>query len=130
MKVHVASAWFNDSDCLEISHDDVAIQEYKIPKEILVKFSDDFWKVLADELTKVFSNDIFDKYEDIGTRQIVFLTSTIGWAKAFMKTCRDFKLIDVLEYYNELEWYDSDTFDDEICKILEEKHIENMEGAR
>lgn len=113
-----------------IEEDNITIQEYKIPKEILAKFSDDFGKVLASELTLVFGNDIFDKYEDVDTRQVIFLTSTIGWAKAFMKNCRDFKLIDVLEYYDELEWYDSDTFDDEICKILEEKYIENMEGTK
>lgn len=105
-----------------IEEEDVAIPEYKIPEEILARFPDDFWKVLASELAQVFGNDIFDKYEDIGTRQVVFLTSTIGWAKAFMKTCRDFELIDILEYYNKLEWYDSDVFDDEICSLLEKKY--------
>lgn len=139
MKVHVASAWFNDSDCLEKLHDktaeqleedNITIQKYEIPKEILSKFSDDFWKALTNELARVFGNDIFDKDEDAGTRQIVFLTSTIGWAKAFMKTCRDFKLIDILEYYDKLEWYDSDAFDDMICKILEEKYIKSMEETK
>lgn len=110
--------------------EDVAIPKYKIPEEILARLPDDFWKALADELTRVFGDDIFNKDEDAGARRIVFLTGTIGWAKAFLKTCEYFKLIDVLEYCGKLEWYDSDTFDDEICKILEEKYIENMEGAK
>lgn len=114
----------NDMSITELS------EKYEIPKEILSKFSDDFWKVLANELARVFGNDIFDEDEDAGTRQIVFLTSTMGWAKAFMKTCKIFKLIDILEYYDKLEWYDSDAFDDKICKILEEKYIKGMEEIK
>lgn len=114
----------------QIEDEDIGISEYKIPEEILAKIPDNFWEVFARELYNVFGNDIFNKYEDIDARQIDFLTSTTGWAKAFMKTCKQFGLIDILEYYANLEWYDSDQFDDDIYEILEEKYVNKMEGNK
>lgn len=105
-----------------IEEEDVAIPEYKIPEEILAKIPDGFWEKFAMELIKIFGSYIFDKEEETGDRYLIYHPSTIGWAKAFMKTCRAFELIDILEYYNKLEWYDSDVFDDEICSLLEKKY--------
>lgn len=114
----------------QIEEEDIGIPEYKVPEEILAKIPNEFWEKFAMELIKIFGSDIFDKEEETGDKYLIYLPSTIGWAKAFMKTCRDFGLNDILEYYNKLEWYDSDTFDDEICEILEEKYAERMEGAK
>lgn len=113
----------------QIEEEDIGIPEYKVPEEILAKIPNEFWEVFAKELIKIFGSDIFDKEEETGDRYLIYHPSTIGWAKAFMKTCKQFGLIDILEYYDKLEWYDSDAFDDEICKVLEEKYAEKNGGC-
>lgn len=108
---------------------DDSIFDYKIPEDILAKFPDNFWKVLARELNTIFECDIFASYpENNGDRVLDYITGTIGWVHAFKRTCKDFGLIDIWEYYDKLEWYDSDVFDVEICSLLEKKYVKKMEG--
>lgn len=114
----------------QLEEEDIAIQKYKIPDEFLTKIPDNFWEVFARRLYNIFGASIFDKYEDIDARQIDFLTSTTGWAKAFCAACNVVGLNDFCKYYRKLEWYESDQFDDEILENLEEKYINKMEGNK
>lgn len=114
----------------QIEGEDIGIPQYKIPEEILARLPDDFLEKFARELGDVFGFDIFDKDEESGDPALIYLPSTIGWVNAFKKTCEQFGLIDILEYYNKLEWYESDQFDDGISSLLEKKYVEKMEDTK
>lgn len=103
--------------------------DYKIPEDILAKFPDEFWKAFAEELSTIFKCNIFAAYpENNGDRVLDYIPGTIGWVHAFKKSCEHFGLNGIFEYYDKLEWYDSDLFDVEICSLLEKKYVEKMEG--
>ena len=88
--------------------------KYTIPTDILVKLPSNFLDIFADKLIQVFWA------EDKQLKLDVFpwITGTVGWYEAFTKACEDLNMTEVLEYYEGLEWYDSDIFDDEICRML------------
>lgn len=88
--------------------------EYKIPQEIKEKFTKDFMVDFLINITQVFNLNEAISYSD----DIVYLESTYGWTDAFKNTCHKYKIEDVLVYYDNLEWYNSDIFDDEIASIL------------
>lgn len=88
--------------------------EYKIPPDTLSKFTGEFLDIFANKLIQVFwAEDKHLKFDELP-----WLTGTVGWHKAFSKTCEDLNMTEILEYYEGLGWYDSDIFDDEICRLL------------
>lgn len=89
--------------------------EYKIPEEIKEKIPDYFYLALGGELVSVFGCGIFSEYED-GLCVLDYSTSTNGWDKAFRMTCKKLNLLWLPVYYDGLEWFESDLFDDEICQ--------------
>ena len=87
--------------------------EYTIPKEISDRIPDYFYTALAGELFSVFgwerAKDAFYSEEDDSVCDLD--SSTGGWAEAFYATCTKLDMQWLAEYYNTLEWYDSDIFD-------------------
>ena len=99
--------------------------DYKIPPNIKCK--------LTKEVLEYFRNTTYVIFElarikrgiaptDIFTNTYYefwcYVEGTIGWNDAFENTCNKFGLFDVLDYYNNLEWYDGDYFDYELCQLM------------
>lgn len=91
--------------------------EYKIPGEILAKFTDEFLDIFVGWLIRAFGAE--DKRSKITER--VWLTGTVGWHGAFAKACDDLNMGDVLEYYKSFEWHDSDIFDNKLYRMLKRR---------
>lgn len=88
--------------------------EYKIPQEIKAEFTKEFMAYFLAVLAIVFDLD-----ESMLCAEYLFnLESTIGWSKSFKCACKKYNLEHVFVYYDQLEWYDSDLFDDELLSLL------------
>lgn len=85
--------------------------EYKIPQDIKDRIPDYFYFAMAGEL---FSVAGYDKGIDMFQDDNNYDSSTNGWKQAFRMTCRKLDMEWLYEYWNTLEWYDSDIFDSEI----------------
>ena len=88
--------------------------KYKIPEEIKTKLTKEFLTDFLHELIKIFNLKEPIYYDDC----LAYLECTCGWVDAFQHACIKQKLIDVLMYYDELEWYDSDMFDGEVSSLM------------
>ena len=80
-------------------------------KEILR--TDLFFDVFVEELTTVFYNQ-FEWSPEIITQ----LTGTQGWTVSFTNTCLKCRLNNVLEYYKELHYTESDIFDTKLAQLI------------
>ena len=87
--------------------------EYKIPQEIKTKLTKGF---AIDFLNKL--NVIFDLMQPLSLEYLVYFEGTVGWVDAFKCACQKYNIEDVFAYYDKLEWYDSDLFDDEFGSLL------------
>ena len=96
--------------------------DYKIPKEIKDQMPDYFYFALAGELTSVFGPIIwYEESNEDGTtrRSLGSVFSTSGYYLAFKMTCIKLGKFDVFSYYDSLSWQDSDMFDAEVKKELD-----------
>lgn len=93
--------------------------EYKIPKTIKTKFTKDFMEDFLINIIQVFNLSETMLYSD----SIIYLEGTCGWTDAFKTTCNKYNMYDVFIYYDELDWYYSDLFDDELGSLLEEYEL-------
>lgn len=84
---------------------------------ILSDIPDTFWPVFRDELTTVFSTDIYEK-DELGYPAFDRFEGTCGWNKAFKHACEKTELNWLYKWYAELEWYDSDMVDGDFSKQL------------
>jgi hypothetical protein len=83
-----------------------------ITKEFLLKFK--------ENLGSNFGYGVFD-FDD---EEIwINLGSTMGWGHSFIQTCLEMNLPALHEYYNALEWFDSDVFDGDISDLAIEYGI-------
>lgn len=87
--------------------------DYKIPKEIKTKLTKGF---AIDFLNKL--NAVFDLIQPVSLEYLVNFEGTGGWVDAFKCACQKHNIEDVFAYYDCLEWYDSDIFDDEFASLL------------
>ena len=87
---------------------------YKIPDEINERIPEYFYLGLGGELVSVFGATVLIRDED-GFSTIDYLSSTGGYVAAFETTCRKLDMMWLFEYWNTLEWYNSDIFDGEMC---------------
>lgn len=111
----------------------VDITRYEIPSEILSRFTEQFYRRLHELLGEIFCmEDIYQIDEATDEPMIVYFVSTCGWAEAFENSCRECELNDVLAYYDKLQWYESDLFDDQIyeemMKYYKEEDVANVSG--
>lgn len=100
--------------------DDVRV-EYSIPKDIKDNIPDYFYYAMAGELVSIFGLHILQKQSYKEDEWYDLETITNGWYEAFKAACRKLDMDWLLEYRNQLEWYDSDIFDGEIEKEIVEK---------
>lgn len=60
-------------------------------------------------------------------------SSTYGWTRALQQACDKLDLGWIMDYYNSLEWYDSDIFDGEIesrcCELITRRDEEKVQKA-
>ena len=92
---------------------------YKIPENIKELITDEFLKEFRNRLFRICGYSL----EDFAETGISMCTSTSGWYVAFWKACKLTNNSQLLNYYNTLDWYDSDLFDDELAHMLIEKKL-------
>ena len=95
---------------------------YTIPKEIDNKIPKYFYLVMVGELCTDFGPNIFKKlpYDEYTKKSdkvdendsyYDLAASTYGWYDAFKEACKKLDIMWLVDYWNKLAWYDSDTFD-------------------
>lgn len=105
--------------------DDYSIGEYlsyKIPEDIMAKIPEYFWAAIAGELVSIFGPHALEKIDE--SYSLYFLTGTTGWNAALMMTCRKLDMNWLFEYYDKLQWWESDLFDSEFEDLIISKFIE------
>lgn len=95
---------------------------YKIPEDILSKIPEYFWSAFAGELVSVFGPHALEKVDD--SYNLYFLTGTMGWNAALKMTCRKLDMYWLYEYYDKLQWWESDMFDGEFEDLIVSKFVE------
>lgn len=98
--------------------------EYKIPEEILSKIPQHFWPAFAGELISTFGLMIFEKEEGTDLYALYYVSSTSGWNAALRVTCKKLEMKWLFDYYNGLEWWQSDMFDGEFEDLLIKNFVE------
>ncbi len=96
--------------------DDLQVQYY-IPEKIKSKIPDYFYYAMIGELVSIFGVSCVQKDED-GFYPVDYDGGTSGWYQAMRIACWKTDVPWLLEYWNGLEWYDSDLFDEEIGKEI------------
>lgn len=98
---------------------------YKIPQNIKSKLTKEVLEYFRDATFVVFEladikqgRESTDRSNQTYYEFWCYVEGTIGWCNAFENTCNTFGLIEVLDYYNNLDWYDSDKFDYELCEMM------------
>lgn len=97
--------------------------EYQIPEKIKNKIPQHFYIAFAGELCSVFGHMIFQKDES-DVYSLFYVSSTAGWNEALKMTCQKLNMCWLLDYYNSLEWYESDLFDGEMEDKIVSEFIE------
>ena len=91
--------------------------EYHIPEDIKSAIPEDFYLVFLGFILGILGMPV--KIE-IG-EYLCYMGGTAGWYKAFNRSCRLLNLPWLKEYYDGLEWYDSDLFDGEIADEIKRR---------
>ena len=93
--------------------------EYTIPKEIYDSIPDEFWNNFRHELYMIGGLSLceeagYSALDDGGTG---------GWFTALYNACKSSNCLHVFDYYNSLEWYDSDIFDGIISEDMAKRNL-------
>ena len=91
-------------------------------EEVLAKIPDAFWVGFAGELVSVFGVGLFDEDEN-GNTLLLYFTGTGGWARALQMTCEKFGVKWLWDWYDSLDWIESDEFDGEMLDLIESRFI-------
>ena len=94
--------------------------EYQIPDNIKKLITYDFLKEFRAQLFRINKGYSLDTFAEYG---IPVNTSAGGWTAAFFNACSNTNNFKLFDYWNKLEWYDSDIFDGELADMLIEKHL-------
>lgn len=103
-------------------------QKYKIPDEILEGIPPYFYAAFAGELCAVFGPTIFERPGTEGMPRIFNFEGTTGWGAAFRSAASRLELPWLADYYDALDWFDSDLFDDQLCDLLFKEFIAKVES--
>ncbi len=77
----------------------------------------DFLKTFKKNLDAIFNIDnsnTLPTYENT----YIYLECTVGWWQSVEKTCNEYDMNDLANYYNHLNWIKSDAFDLELSNLL------------
>lgn len=103
-----------------VGSDDGVRVEYSIPENIKEMITDDFLREFRNQLFRINGCYHLGTFADEG---IPLNTSTSGWYAAFGKACLIMGKTDLFDYWNSLEWYDSDIFDGELADMLVDRKL-------
>lgn len=92
-------------------------ETYKIPENIKSLIDIEFLNLFNKNICEVFGYDSLDDY--VANVQ----GGTGGWYTALKNTCFELKKLEILGYWEKLEWYDSDYFDGELADMMLENGI-------
>lgn len=73
----------------------------------------DFLCALREECEAIFGHDIFLRDEN-GITVLQNLAGSNGYVKALQRTCAKRNTPQVMDFWDSLEWYESDEFDGEL----------------
>ena len=99
------------------------MMEYKVPEEILSKIPQHFWPAFAGELVSTLGLGVFDKDEN-DQYGLYFVSGTFGWNAALRMTCKKLNMKWLFDYYDKLDWWQSDMFDGEFEDLLIKNFVE------
>ena len=107
--------------------------EYEIPKEISERIPNYFYIALAGELFSTFGYNsglhMFTDSANLCSGECHdYDSGTGGWYAAFVMTCKKLDMLWLLEYYDKLPWYDSDTFDGIMEENIEKYFVKGNWG--
>ena len=104
--------------------------KYKIPSDIKARFTDEFYENMFDALCSTFGIVIEEYNWHYDYPIMNEFTGTTGWSEAFNLACEIFAgLDDILAYYNDLSWTESDLFDAEIAQEVEKRFVRKTNGV-
>ncbi len=92
--------------------------DFKVPDKILNDIPTYFYAVFAGELHSVFGPTIFEKSDTDDDYGLFYVEGTAGWVTAFKLVAGRLGLPWLISYYDSLDWFDSDLFDDQIGDLL------------
>ena len=96
--------------------------------DVISKIPEYFYPAFAGELVSVFGPNILTR-SNIKESQLLDASGTSGWNAALKMTCHKLNLNWLLNWYDELEWYDSDDFDYKLVKLIFSKFIKREPGS-
>jgi hypothetical protein len=96
--------------------------EYKMPDEIKKKIPKEMLMTFKETLDSVFTDRVNLKGSTYNNYYF-YLQETTGWGIAFKESCEKTNSMEIYEYYNSLDWFDSDLFDDEFCLMMVKEGI-------
>ena len=92
-----------------------------------------FYQCLFGECVKIWGMNLVapcdtgDSYQDQISEYLALTAGTAGWNVAFYQACVQCDMVDMYEYYSELDWIQSDIFDgvivDNMIKILFSENV-------
>lgn len=90
--------------------------EYQTAEAIRQKLPLLFYDVFIEELRKIFGDGILEL--DDGLPMLFYVTGTVGWTRALLKTCGALNASWFYNYYDGLSRRESEILDDEIARKL------------
>lgn len=107
-------------------------KELKVtPENALQRLSAPFWAAFAGKLVSVFGVDIFQPEEDVqGLLAVDYIACTGGWYVAMEAACREVGDEWFMEWYDALDWMESDEFDCDLMAGLKHRVLESGKETR
>lgn len=93
-------------------------KEYHIPNDIKAHITEEFGREFLNQLSCVYSNYDYESEAEWFDDMCMYCEGTGGWYTALEKTAEIMRCRELIEYYNNLEWYDSDQFDGRMHTII------------
>ena len=90
--------------------------------DVISKIPEYFYPAFAGELVSVFGISVLTPYKD-GVNPLLYISGSGGWNMALEMACRKLNMDWILDWYDKLEWYDSDDFDCELVELINSKFL-------
>ena len=90
--------------------------------DVISKIPEYFYPAFAGELVSVFGISVLTPYKD-GVNPLLYISGSGGWNMALEMACRKLNMDWMLDWYDKLEWYDSDDFDCELVELIKSKFL-------